>query len=237
MFPAAARGNQEGLEDQSQIEKETRALQVQAIESKLGSAGDVARRVDLRESGEAGTNAMAFTITGNRFERYQPAVAADFDFAGHQWSRADKAHIADENVPELRQFVHRRRMQHPSDARDPWIVLPRLHRSEASIGIGHHRTELERFEHPAAEADSRLRKEHRAAVLELDRGRNDDPQRQRQQQANPGKRRVEQALDHPARRVTRANRSWYALTATRRSNCSAAPRALRPIVRTAAGSS
>src|SRR5439155_20686053 len=94
-------------------------------------------------------------------------------------------------------------------------------------------------EHAAAEAHARLRKEDRAAVLDLDRQREQRPERRRRDQADGGEREIEEALDHAARArpATRTKRSWYAATETRRSNRSAAARARWPLARVGPGSS
>src|SRR4029077_7931920 len=99
--------------------------------------------------------------------------------------------------------------------------------------------EFQRGEHAATEAHALLRKEDRAAILELDRQREQRPERRRRDQPGRGEREIEEALDHAARATpaTRTNRSWYAATAMRRSTCSAAARARWPIVRVAPGSS
>ena len=76
---------------------------------------------------------------------------------------------------ELRQLVHRRRPKQPADPRDPWIVLGRLHRSGPRLGVRHHRSELQRAEHPPAQADPILPEQHRPAILELDRERHQRP--------------------------------------------------------------
>ena len=90
---------------------------------------------------------------------------------GPKRARPDKAHVAAEDVPELRQLVHRRRAHEPPDARHARIVFSGLNRARARFGIDDHRAELQRVEAAAALADALLREEHRAAVFDLDRAR------------------------------------------------------------------
>src|SRR5258705_2820844 len=111
-FPRAAPGDPEREHDQLEIETEARAPQIQPIEPKLAGARDVARRIDLGQSRQSRTDAMPGLVTGNRRERNHLSVAADLDLARTQRPRPDEAHVAGENIPELRQFVHRRAAQH-----------------------------------------------------------------------------------------------------------------------------
>src|SRR6185503_7604695 len=99
------------------------------------------------------------------------------------------------------------------------------------LGVGHHRSELERAEHPPAAADTILPVQDGSAILELDRERYQSPQRGRHNETGAGQQTVEPAFDHatPAPAATRANRSWYACTATLRSNCNATCRPRAPI--------
>src|SRR5262249_30421556 len=119
-------------------------------------------------------------------------------------------------------------------------VFGGLHRTGASLGVGHHRSKLERVEHAAAPADPVLPEENRTTVLDLDCGGDRQRQRRRDDQTRARQRAVEQALHHaatPPTPATGANRSRYARTATRRSYCHAARRACSPIARAACGSS
>src|SRR5262249_36423212 len=94
-LPTSTAGDPKRQQDQLQIEPEARALPVQAIEAEFVGARDVARRVDLRQPGQPGTHQVPLAIAGNRLERHEVAVAAQFDLAGHQRARADEAHVAD----------------------------------------------------------------------------------------------------------------------------------------------
>src|SRR6266851_4450722 len=99
-LPRAASGDPERQRNQLQVEANACALQVQAVEAELARARKIARRVDLREAGEARADAMARLVAGNLRQRDQSAVAADFDLAGHQRARSDEAHVADQDVPQ-----------------------------------------------------------------------------------------------------------------------------------------
>src|SRR5262249_4033705 len=134
-----ATGDPERQRDQFQVEPEARALQVQAIETELAGARDVARRVDLREAGEARTNAVALVIAGELAERHERPSAARVDLARTQRAGPDEAHVPDENVPELRQFVHRGRAQDAAEVRGTRIARSRLDRAGSRLRVRHHR--------------------------------------------------------------------------------------------------
>src|SRR5262249_10257276 len=124
-FPLPASRDPERQENQSDVEPESGTLHVQTIESELARPRDVARRVDVRQPGEARPHRLTLRIAGNLIERDQPTVAAHVDFAWTEWPRSDEAHIAAEDVYELRQFVHRRGAQHAPDAGHSRIVCSR----------------------------------------------------------------------------------------------------------------
>src|SRR6185295_13456250 len=109
LLPVAPRGDPERHHDQSEIEPEAGALEVQAIQPELARAIDVARRVDLRDAGQSRPDAVPCLVARNLVEAHELAVAADFDFTRPQRPRTDEAHVAGEDVPELRQLVHRGR--------------------------------------------------------------------------------------------------------------------------------
>ncbi len=156
-----------------------------------------------------GLTRVALAIARNRLQRHQLPIVGHVDLAGTQRPRPDEAHVADEDVPELRQFVHRRRAQRVPDARDARIALGRLHGAGFAFGILDHRAELIGEEHAAVLADALLLEEDRPAVFGEDRDRDRAPQRRRDEESGAGKRHVEQTFDHAAlaRRLTRTNRS------------------------------
>ena len=99
------------------------------------------------------------------------------DLAGPQRAGPDEAHVAAQDVPQLRQLVHRGGAHEAADARDARIALDRLDRPDAGFRVRPHRSELERHERRAAEPDALLPEEHRAAVLDLDRRGEQRPER------------------------------------------------------------
>src|SRR4029078_3543021 len=113
-LPLPAERNPERQCDQPQIEPEALAADVHPVVPELVATRDVARRVDLCDAGEPRSYAAPFGIARHLCECLEAAVAERLDLTGSQGAWSDEAHVADEDVPELRQFVHRRGGDHPS---------------------------------------------------------------------------------------------------------------------------
>src|SRR5260221_7636224 len=197
-FPCAMNANPKRDQNQSHVEPPRAVPHVDPIVAELVPARYVARRVHLRDAGQPGAHRHARGEPGHILQPFEDAAPPRFDLAGPQRPRPHKAHVAAKDVPQLRELVHRGRAQEAADARHPGIVLRRLDRADPRLGVGAHRTELERHERMAREPDALLAEEHRTAVLHLDRGGEHRPQRRRRDEARPRKREVERALQHAA---------------------------------------
>src|SRR5207237_8085326 len=68
---------------------------------------------DLPEAGEPGTDRKASVLPG----------LVPRDFAGKRRARPDEAHVAEQDVDDLRQLVEGVLADEPSDRRDAWIEL------------------------------------------------------------------------------------------------------------------
>src|SRR4029078_4489220 len=128
---------------QPESEPDAGPLEIEPVESELARAIDVARCVDLRDPGETRTYAVARVIAGNFLQPDELAVAAHLDLTRTQRSRADEAHVAGEDVPQLRQLVHRGGAHQAADAGHARIVFARLNRTGQRLGVWHHRSELQ----------------------------------------------------------------------------------------------
>src|SRR5205823_6612599 len=112
-----------------------------------------------------------------------PAPAANPAVLGlDQGTRPDKAHLALEHVPCLRQLVEAGAPQHTPDASDAGVTLHqepvriatvRQERLDLLFGSVDHRAELHDEDAPFPTADAPLAEEHRTGGVELDR-RGDD---------------------------------------------------------------
>src|SRR5262245_9355979 len=87
-LPAAARRDPERQQDQADVEPEALIACVDAIESELVAAGDVARRIDLRDAGQPGTDLLTLVIAVDLLERDHVA-AAFLDLARTKRPRTD----------------------------------------------------------------------------------------------------------------------------------------------------
>ena len=159
---------------------------IEEVVPELVAAGDIARRVDLGDAGQAGTDAVTLGEAGDILELLVRAVAARLDLARAQRPRPDKTHVADEDAPQLWQLVHRRGAHQSPDPGDARVVLAGLQRSDPGLGVRDHRAELVGVEDASALAHALLTVEDRPAVLELYGRREQGPQRRRREQ--PGRR-------------------------------------------------
>ena len=90
--------------------------------------------------------------------------------------RPDEAHLAEQDVPDLRQLIEAGRSQDPADAGQPRVVgdlegvaldlVLFLEFGQAGLRVGHHRPELHHLERTPVQADARLAEDHRTAVDE-----------------------------------------------------------------------
>src|SRR6266516_3015555 len=103
LLPLAPSSDPERQQDQLQVQPEAGPLQVQPIEPELAGAGNIARSIHLRQSSKAGPNAVTLFVSGNLIETQQLPIAARIDFTRTQRARADEAHVARKNVPQLRE--------------------------------------------------------------------------------------------------------------------------------------
>src|SRR5438270_525571 len=79
-LPLRPARNPERHRDELQIEPEAGALQIQPIEAEFARAREIARRVHLRQPGQARPHSVTFEIPRETIERNEPAAAPRFDF-------------------------------------------------------------------------------------------------------------------------------------------------------------
>src|SRR5271156_3394976 len=103
---------------------------------------------DLSPTGQARTNCMALVVIRNFF----PEHANKFGAFG---TRPDEAHIAAQNVDQLRQLVQPKLPQYPADTSDALIIRSRPHRF-AFFSIFSHGAELQDGKSAAMESDALL---------------------------------------------------------------------------------
>src|SRR3954453_21247831 len=176
---------------------------VQVVQREHLLEGDVRAAMDLPEAGQA---------------RHQVGATAEAPgdalvLVLRQRARADEAHVAAQDVHELRQFVQREAPQERADAGHPRVLrdleAPRfagprvegetdqlvLHGRSAVV----HRPELEDLEPASRPTDAALAKQHGARAVELDRQRTQDEHRSEDEQQGAARRDVDQALEQKRR--------------------------------------
>ena len=110
-------------------------------------------------------------------------------------ARADEAHVAVEDIPDLRQFVEAGGADEGADARDARVVVGRELRAREFLGVDAHRAELVDLVGPAEAAGADLAVEGWAAVFELDGDGDGHHERQGEDEGDAREHDVDGALD------------------------------------------
>ena len=110
-------------------------------------------------------------------------------------ARADEAHVAVEDVPDLRQLVEAGSADKGADARDARIVVGRELRAGVFLSIDAHRAEFVDLVRLAEAAGADLAVEGRAVVLKLDGEGDERHEGQRDDKCDTGEHDVDRALD------------------------------------------
>src|SRR5262249_5179772 len=137
-----------------QVDEWRPVLDVPDIELDSFVPGQARAAVDLRPAGQAGLD-------------LQPAALARrvaLDLVGERGPRPDHAHVAADDVPELRQLVDRQPAQEHTRPRDAGVAFVDRGARTDALGADDHRPELEQFEADAVLADALLAVGHPPAV-------------------------------------------------------------------------
>lgn len=109
-------------------------------------------------------------------------------------ARAHEGHLATEDVEQLRQLIEVVGADEAADLGQARVVIAGVERRPGGLGVRAHRAEFVDLERAAEAADALLLVEDGAAVLALDRDRNDEEQRAEHDQAARADEDAEQAL-------------------------------------------
>src|SRR5690606_26153893 len=142
-------------------------------------------------------HSVAALVIGNLLRQFA-------DELGTLGTRTYQAHLALDDVEQLRQFVETQLAQPLARARDAIVIHRRPARLAVALGILAHAAELGEQEDPAMAADAMLPVEHARtpAPLQLDGERTAQHQRQRQQEDETAGEEIEEAFQHaPRQRV------------------------------------
>lgn len=125
----------------------------------------VVAAVGLRQTGDAGADAVAAALVGGHV----------FVVVGHPWAWADERHLAADDVDELGQFVQREAAE--DFARSGHAVLCR---TVVDVVVGGHGAEFHAHEVVAAQTGASLAVKHGAARVKFD-DNGDDSEHWREQ--------------------------------------------------------
>src|SRR3972149_3749018 len=105
---------------------------------------------------------------GHVLETLERPARPGLDLRREQSPGTHEAHVAGDDVPELRQLVQSRGAQQAPHAGDAAVTLGGLQWAPALVGVGDHGPELPAPEAPAAEPHALLPVEDGSAVARLD---------------------------------------------------------------------
>jgi len=163
---------------QFQIEQQSSLIDVLDIHQNLLLEPDIASATHLPDARKP------------RFDLKPAAIKSrvEFDFVRDGRSRAYEAHVATDDVPELRELIDAETSNEPPDAGHSWIVR-NLERALivmmiemckiqlATVSVRDHRAELVELKEASVASNAGLAKEDRTKVCEFDPERDDDQQR------------------------------------------------------------
>src|SRR3569623_216512 len=183
-----------GLEQDHEIEEQAVVLDVVEIVLQFVHGVVVARAVrvtHLRPAGDAGFDGVAHAVIGDFLGQVRHEI-------GTLGTRADEAHVAEENVEYLRQLVDAGAPDKTSGERDAAVVLAGPARLAVFFRVDAHAAELEDGEFAAALADAVLAVEHRPGTFQFDEQGRERHDRQADDQHGSAYQQIEQAFGRVA---------------------------------------
>lgn len=189
----------DGLEQVHEVDPDGPVADVPSIHGDALFVGGVAAAAGLPHAGDAGQNHAVLAEID--------AVA--LDFFGDNWARADEAHVAADDVPELRQLVEAGLAQEGAELRDARVVLELKVRFPLLAGLGvlgkvflqgflcvwDHGLELIARKEPAIFADALVGEDDMALVVDGDDEEEGQQDGRYQDAAEYGEEDIEAALD------------------------------------------
>src|SRR6266496_2742530 len=125
----------EGSYHDQEIEPGGAVVEVEQVVAELDAGVAEVAAVDLGQAGDAGADAVALLVAGD--------LALElFDEAGALGARADDAHLAAQDVDELRDLVQARLAQQAADGGQAAVVVAAAQGGTIALGVDHHRAQL-----------------------------------------------------------------------------------------------
>lgn len=178
----------DGLDHDDEVLEQAVVLDVHEVVDEFVVRRGVVLGEDLGEAGDAGLDVVAVGVLGILRGELLDEVRA-------LGARADEAHVAVEDVPDLRQLVEAGGADEGADARDARVVVGRELRAGVLLGVDAHRAEFVDLVGLTKTASANLAVESWAAVLELDSDGNRHHEGQCNDEGDAGKHDVDNALD------------------------------------------
>jgi hypothetical protein len=183
-----------GLQQNPAVEQHAPLLDVDKIQQHANLKRRICARQDLPKSGDARLYfealAMFRTVTNAVFYR--------------MWARSDQAHVASQNVPQLRQFVETVLAKKSAERCEPRIagdleerpatLVLMTQRFLETVRSGDHRAEFVAIKWTTALAQAPRAINHRSTRPELDCHRDDQHDRPEEGQENRGQKNVHSRL-------------------------------------------
>ena len=173
-------------EEAAAVEKETQILDIFAVKFRFDRNFQFVTTVDLRPTSEARADVVGavFVALFNQI-RLVPE--------GGSWS--NDAHLADEDVENLRQFVEARLPQEGTDLRDVLFRILKQMRRNIMRRIDLHCTIFQDGEELLVLPDALLAEKDRAWIADNDAQADDDPERNQNNDANARQDNVDKSFE------------------------------------------
>ena len=162
-------------EEATAVEKETQILDIFAIKFRFDRNFQFVATIDLRPAGEARADVVGAVFV---------ALFNQIRLVPEGGSRPDDAHLADEDVENLRQFVEARLPQEGADLRNVLLRILKQMRWNVMRRIDLHCTIFQDGEELLVLPDSLLAKKDRAWIADDDAQADDDPEWNQNNDAN-----------------------------------------------------
>ena len=179
---------------------------IQVVLDALAERGPATIAVNLRPAGHARRNGVSKVVIGNLGAE---AIDEDRPFR----PRSDEAHIAVENIDQLRKFVDVCMSQPRADRRAAFVVIDRPDRPGSAFGVVPHAPEFPDAKETAPLTDPFLGVKDRPAGRDKDRQGGDEKQRREREQSQAGTEDIEQSFEQAPPVQRPRNRRGHGATA------------------------
>ena len=172
-------------EEAAAVEEEAEILDIFAVELRLDGDLQFVATVDLRPAGEAGADVVGAVFV---------ALLDEIRLVPQGGARPDDAHLADEDVEDLRQLVEARLPEEGADLRDVLLRILQEVGRDVVWRVDLHRAVFQDGEELLVLPDAPLAEEDRAGVADDDAQSDDDPEGYQHDDADAGQDDVDEAF-------------------------------------------